>query len=191
MAESTAAAIDPRIVDWSASVEVRHATHRLVTSEGGDVVQRYRMMLPGLAATAHADGDTQTRTLNATAASASRADPRCSRALRLRRGRTARRRGRRSSSCSRPTARRAAWTCCSRPTRWSCRSTSRSAIPLELDRILGDERNFAGTSFVTPDMFGSYRYGSPLLNVTFDPTRAEELASYGYDDEGTPAERTF
>ena len=32
--------------------------------------------------------------------------------------------------------------------------------PLELDRILGDERNFAGTSFVTPDMFGSYRYGS-------------------------------
>jgi predicted Zn-dependent protease len=63
--------------------------------------------------------------------------------------------------------------------------------PLELDRILGDERNFAGTSFVTPDMFGSYRYGSPLLNVTFDPTRAEELASYGYDDEGTRAERTF
>ena len=32
--------------------------------------------------------------------------------------------------------------------------------PLELDRILGDERNFAGTSFVTPDMFGSYQYGS-------------------------------
>ena len=44
--------------------------------------------------------------------------------------------------------------------------------PLELDRILGDERNFAGTSFVTPDMFGTYRYGSDLLNVTFDPTRA-------------------
>ena len=38
--------------------------------------------------------------------------------------------------------------------------------PLELDRILGDERNYAGTSFVTPDMFGSYRYGSELLNVT-------------------------
>ena len=58
--------------------------------------------------------------------------------------------------------------------------------PLELDRILGDERNFAGTSFVTPDMFGTYRYGSDLLNVTFDPTRGEELASYGWDDEGTP-----
>jgi len=61
--------------------------------------------------------------------------------------------------------------------------------PLELDRILGDERNFAGTSFVTPDMFGSYRYGSDLLNVTFDPTRPEELASYAYDDDGTRAER--
>jgi predicted Zn-dependent protease len=34
--------------------------------------------------------------------------------------------------------------------------------PLELDRILGDERNYAGTSFVTPEMFGSYRYGSKL-----------------------------
>jgi hypothetical protein len=34
--------------------------------------------------------------------------------------------------------------------------------PLELDRILGDERNYAGLSFVTPEMFGRYRYGSPL-----------------------------
>jgi predicted Zn-dependent protease len=60
--------------------------------------------------------------------------------------------------------------------------------PLELDRILGDERNFAGTSFVTLDMFGSYRYGSPL-NVSFDPSRPEEFASYGWDDDGTPAEK--
>ena len=62
--------------------------------------------------------------------------------------------------------------------------------PLELDRILGDERNYAGTSFVTPDMFGSYRYGSDLLNVTFDPTVPGQLAAYAYDDDGTPAERT-
>ncbi len=61
--------------------------------------------------------------------------------------------------------------------------------PLELDRILGDERNYAGTSFVTPDMFGSYQYGSELLNVTFDPTVPGQLASYGFDDDGTPAER--
>ncbi len=63
--------------------------------------------------------------------------------------------------------------------------------PLELDRILGDERNYAGTSFVTQDMFGSYRYGSDLLNVTFDPGHTEQLASYACDDEGTPAHREY
>jgi predicted Zn-dependent protease len=63
--------------------------------------------------------------------------------------------------------------------------------PLELDRILGDERNYAGTSFVTPDMFGTYRYGSELLNVTYDPTRREELAAFAYDDDGTPATKVF
>jgi predicted Zn-dependent protease len=63
--------------------------------------------------------------------------------------------------------------------------------PLELDRILGDERNYAGTSFVTADMFGTFRYGSELLNVTFDPTVPGQLASYGYDDDGTPATRQY
>jgi predicted Zn-dependent protease len=63
--------------------------------------------------------------------------------------------------------------------------------PLELDRILGDERNYAGTSFVTLDMFGSFRYGSSLLNITFDPTIKEEFASYGYDDEGSIATKEF
>ncbi len=61
--------------------------------------------------------------------------------------------------------------------------------PLELDRILGDERNYAGTSFVHEDMFGGFRYGSERLNVTFDPTRPEQLASYAFDDEGAPARR--
>lgn len=63
--------------------------------------------------------------------------------------------------------------------------------PLELDRIMGDERNYAGTSFVTRDMFGSYQYGSDLLNVTFDPTLSGELASYAFDDDGTPAAKEF
>jgi len=63
--------------------------------------------------------------------------------------------------------------------------------PLELDRILGDERNYAGTSFVTPDMFGSYQYGSEHLNVTFDPSHSEQLATYAFDDEGTQAQREY
>jgi predicted Zn-dependent protease len=40
-------------------------------------------------------------------------------------------------------------------------------------------------------MFGRYQYGSPLLNVVFDPTRAEQLASYAFDDEGLPAQREY
>ncbi|HEY0878717.1 MAG TPA: TldD/PmbA family protein [Zeimonas sp.] len=63
--------------------------------------------------------------------------------------------------------------------------------PLELDRILGDERNFAGTSFVTPEMFGAYRYGSPLLNVSFDPGVVGQFASYATDDDGEPARRVM
>ncbi|MFD2176049.1 TldD/PmbA family protein [Veronia pacifica] len=63
--------------------------------------------------------------------------------------------------------------------------------PIELDRILGDERNFAGTSFVTPEMFGSYQYGSELLNVSFDPTIPHESASYGFDDDGSVAQKAM
>jgi predicted Zn-dependent protease len=61
--------------------------------------------------------------------------------------------------------------------------------PLELDRILGDERNYAGWSFVKPADFGTLRYGSELMNVSFDPGRANELASYAFDDGGNPASK--
>src|SRR5438034_11664028 len=63
--------------------------------------------------------------------------------------------------------------------------------PLELDRILGDERNFAGTSFVTLDMFGQFRYGSPLLNVSYAPDVHAEFASFAFDDDGAPATREW
>jgi predicted Zn-dependent protease len=61
--------------------------------------------------------------------------------------------------------------------------------PLELDRILGDERNYAGWSFVQPTDFGSLRYGSPLMHVSFDPSKQNSLASYAFDDGGAPARR--
>lgn len=61
--------------------------------------------------------------------------------------------------------------------------------PLELDRILGDERNYAGWSFVKPADFGQLKYGSDLMNVSFDPGRAHEMASYDFDDGGNPATR--
>jgi predicted Zn-dependent protease len=61
--------------------------------------------------------------------------------------------------------------------------------PLELDRILGDERNYAGSSFVKPSDIGTLRYGSPLMNITFDPTVAGEAACYGADDIGNLARK--
>lgn len=61
--------------------------------------------------------------------------------------------------------------------------------PLELDRILGDERNYAGWSFVQPEDFGQLQYGSSLMNITFDPTVKHQFASYAYDDAGLKAEK--
>lgn len=63
--------------------------------------------------------------------------------------------------------------------------------PLEYDRILGDERNFAGWSFVEPKDFGQLRYGSPLMTITFDPTIPESVASYAFDDSGCRATKEF
>jgi TldD protein len=60
---------------------------------------------------------------------------------------------------------------------------------IELDRILGWEAAFAGTSFLALDQLGSLRYGSELMNITADATIPGALATFGYDDEGTPAQR--
>jgi predicted Zn-dependent protease len=59
--------------------------------------------------------------------------------------------------------------------------------PLEIDRILGDERNYAGGSFVKASDIGSLRYGSDLMNISYDPTVPGELASYGADEIGNLA----
>lgn len=63
--------------------------------------------------------------------------------------------------------------------------------PLELDRILGDERNYAGWSFIKPSDFGKLHYGSKLMNVTFDPTVVGQNASYIADDIGAMATREY
>jgi TldD protein len=59
---------------------------------------------------------------------------------------------------------------------------------IELDRILGWEAAFAGTSFLDLSQLGSLRYGSELMNITADATLPNALGSFGYDDEGTPAQ---
>ena len=63
--------------------------------------------------------------------------------------------------------------------------------PLELDRILGDERNYAGWSFISPEDFGTLQYGSKLMNVSFDPSTPGGMASYAFDDNGVKAEKAY
>ncbi|MFF9212031.1 MULTISPECIES: TldD/PmbA family protein [unclassified Streptomyces] len=58
----------------------------------------------------------------------------------------------------------------------------------ELDRALGYEAAYAGTSFATFDQLGTLRYGSELMNVTGDRTAEHGLATIGYDDEGVAAQ---
>ena len=61
--------------------------------------------------------------------------------------------------------------------------------PIELDRILGTEASYAGTSFVKPGMVGHFKYGSELINVVADATCPGGLGTFGYDDEGVKAQR--
>ena len=62
--------------------------------------------------------------------------------------------------------------------------------PIELDRVLGSEAAFAGTSFLTPEKLGNFRYGSEVVNITADATIPSGLGTFGYDDEGVPAQKT-
>jgi TldD protein len=61
--------------------------------------------------------------------------------------------------------------------------------PIELDRILGTEASYAGTSFLQPGMVGHFKYGSDLVNVVADATYPGGLGTFGYDDEGIKAQR--
>lgn len=61
--------------------------------------------------------------------------------------------------------------------------------PTELDRVLGTEANYAGTSFVTTDKLGKLQYGSPIVNIVADSTVTHGLATVGYDDEGVAAQK--
>ena len=56
--------------------------------------------------------------------------------------------------------------------------------PTELDRALGYEANYAGTSFLTPDKLGKFQFGAPIVTLVGDKTQKGGLATCGYDDDG-------
>ncbi|MDF4222666.1 TldD/PmbA family protein [Maribacter sp. M208] len=63
--------------------------------------------------------------------------------------------------------------------------------PLELDRVLGYEANYAGTSFASLDKLksGNFKYGSDIVNLVADKTQVGSLGAVGYDDEGVKAKK--
>lgn len=181
--------IDKRIIDWSASLMSVRTESLYLTNEGGEIHQSWEMLAPDMLAVAHHDGQTQKRSFGSRGISQQtgwevfdRIDykdsaPRvASEAIQLLE----------APDC--PTGK---MDLILMPDQMMLQIHESIGHPLELDRILGDERNYAGTSFVTQDMFGSYQYGSELLNVTFDPAVPEEFASYAFDDNGTPAKKTY
>jgi TldD protein len=60
--------------------------------------------------------------------------------------------------------------------------------PIEIDRVFGSEASYAGTSFLTTEKLNNFRYGSEFVNITADATLPGGLGTFGYDDEGVPAQ---
>jgi predicted Zn-dependent protease len=186
MAATRALRSGDRIVDWGGSLDWKGVESLFLSSDGAHIRQDIEVLQPALYATASHHGETQTRSFGN---------------MLVRQG------GLEilDDSGFDAAAARLAAEAIALAEAEPCPSGVMDAViaadqmvlqihesighPLELDRILGDERNYAGTSFVTPDMFGTYRYGSKHLNITFDPTIDGEASSYAFDDEGTPATR--
>jgi predicted Zn-dependent protease len=185
-AECRAAKIDARIVERFAAIHLFEDERLYLTNTGADLRQRFRYTLPYARVAANEGADTQSRSLEYARQGgfesvAASGFPGCGarladEALQL---------------LAAPNCPTGTMDLLLMPDQMMLQIHESIGHPLELDRILGDERNYAGTSFVTPDMFGSYRYGSELLNVTYDPTQAEEFATYRWDDDGTPAAKVW
>ncbi|MFI5261843.1 MAG: TldD/PmbA family protein [Candidatus Limnocylindrales bacterium] len=60
--------------------------------------------------------------------------------------------------------------------------------PCELDRVFGTEASYAGTSFLTPEGLGTFRYGSEVIDIVADATLPGGLGTFGWDDEGVAAQ---
>ena len=187
--ESAAVPNDERLVNWQVNLGLENVEQIYLNNAGAEIRQAQRFVFPGLSVTAYDGQDSQTRSLGRDnfgqqggvevitscgilGAAATVADQ----ALQL------------IMAPNTPSGPRDLLLT---PDQMMLQIHESIGHPLELDRILGDERNYAGTSFVKASDFGSLQYGSSLLNVTFDPDIPEQLASYGFDDDGTQASKQF
>nr|WP_314876876.1 TldD/PmbA family protein [uncultured Pseudomonas sp.] len=188
-AESASVPQDSRLVDWQASLGISEVEQTYLNSAGAELRHAQRFLFPGMGVTASDGQDSQSRSLgrdNFGQQGGFEIIERCGligaatqvadQALQL------------LLAPNTPSGKRDLLLM---PDQMMLQIHESIGHPLEMDRILGDERNYAGTSFVKASDFGQLQYGSNLLNVTFDPTIAEELASYSHDDDGTAASKQF
>jgi predicted Zn-dependent protease len=184
--ECARAKIDERIVERCTTLELVEDQRLYLTSNGGEVRQRFRYTVPTTYIVAHHEAETQVRSLQHAQQGGFELIERSGF-----RGSGARVAEEALQLLLAPNCPSGRMDLLLMPDQMMLQIHESIGHPLELDRILGDERNYAGTSFVTPDMFGSYQYGSTLLNVTYDPTRREQMASFAFDDEGAPSAKTW
>ena len=169
---------DERLVNWQVSLGLENVEQIYLNSAGAQIRQAHRFVFPGLSVTAYDGQDSQSRSLgreNFGQQGGAEVIDACGiigaarqvadQALQL------------IMAPNTPTGPRDLLLL---PDQMILQIHESIGHPLELDRILGDERNYAGTSFVNVSDFGSLQYGSSLLNVTFDPNIPEQLASYVY-----------
>lgn len=179
-------AVDSRIVDRHAVLNTRWSDSYLVTSAGAALAQRRCILSPAVTAIARDRGQIQRRTGCGVDAPGQGGLEHLARigfpeqAPRIAEEAVA--------LCSAPECPTGARDLVLMPDQMLLQIHESIGHPLELDRILGDERNYAGGSFVTPDLFGHYQYGTALLNITFDPTPGNGVGAYQWDDEGTLAQ---
>lgn len=187
--ESASVPADNRLVSWQVGLGVTTVEQIYLNSAGAEIRQAQRFVFPGMSVTAFDGSDSQTRSLgreNFGQQGGADVISRCGligagaqvadQALQL------------LLAPNTPEGRRDLLLT---PDQMMLQIHESIGHPLELDRILGDERNYAGTSFVKASDFGHLQYGSSLLNVTFDPDIPEQLASYSHDDDGSPAHKEF
>ncbi|GGC74033.1 peptidase C69 [Undibacterium terreum] len=191
MQESRDCKLDGRIVDWYASIGKTHSEQLYLSTAGADIQQEFHYIIPNMAATANQGVDTQTRSLGGQYNGFCRQG-----GMEVLQQAGFHGAGKRIAHealalLAAPDCPNGKMDLLLMPEQMMLQIHESIGHPIELDRILGDERNFAGTSFVTLDMFGHFKYGSDLLNVSYDPSRAEQFASYQWDDEGQAAAKTY
>jgi len=188
-AESAAVPIHSKLVSWQTSLGISDVEQIYLNNAGAEIRQAWRFVYPGIRVTAHDGQDTQSRSLgreNFGQQGGNDVIQRCGL-----QGSAARVADQALQLLSAPNTPEGKRDLLLLPDQMALQIHESIGHPLELDRILGDERNYAGTSFIKAEDFGHLQYGSPLLNVTFDPEIPEQLASYAYDDDGSPASKEF